>query len=138
MRNTYKSLFKPEYLLWLLAGVVYFFVSRKWALEQKIKGIESDMSGSNGAVSQMAAMYAVRLDAAFRPSGDYRWMNDILGDGTDEDGCYAVAREMQINAVPFDMVSKAYNIKFGRDLMTDLASELDSTELQKFFSYIRK
>jgi hypothetical protein len=119
----------------LFAGLAFFFLYR---IKKSIQANKSakDLSGDNGLIAQLSAQYAVMFDNAFRAWGDPSWVSDWIGDGTDEEGLYEIAKQMQLNKVTFANVVFAYKTKFNRDLTTDLSSELTSAELAKFFSYL--
>jgi len=78
----------------------------------------------------LAIGYAQRLYTAM-VSG-YGWWNAYLGDGTDEDAVYQVAREMHANKVTFSLVSAKFKVIYNEDLLDLLSAELGTDELAKF------
>lgn len=85
--------------------------------------------GENSA-DGVAIGFASRLYAAM--ISGHAWWNDWVGDGTDEESCYQVAREMHAQQIPFALVAAKYRILYTRELLSDLTSELNGEEMQKF------
>ena len=123
-------------VLWGVVGLLAVLFLRKQFLILRSNAAAGNISGTNGIIKQKAAQYAVLFDNAFRAWGDAYWVSHWIGDGTDEQACYDIAKQMQANNVTFADVSEAYRLQFRRDLQTDLSSELTSSELTKFFGYL--
>lgn len=78
-----------------------------------------------------ARQYAARLRNAFNPSGA-SWM--INFDTTNLTEVFAVAEAMKSNNVPFSYVASAYYAAYKDDLAKRLQSELNSKELNQFYT----
>ncbi len=117
----------------LLLGFGTFFGAK--AIKKTIVSKREDKAGgdvdSKNPTTAAATIYAQRLKAAFNPSG-YNWMQSY--DGTNESAIYAVAKEMFTNKVPFTSVQSAYKNLYQRSLTSDLQTELEASELQKFYA----
>lgn len=83
-----------------------------------------------GSADGLAVGYAQRSYTAM--ISGYAWWNDLVGDGTDEEALYQVAREMKTNNVPFALVAGKYKTLYNRELLTDLTNELDTTQMRKY------
>jgi hypothetical protein len=90
---------------------------------------DPDKQSNNAKLQAMASQIATLFSAAFNPSG-VSWMRSV--DGTDEDQCYKNARDMNVNKIPWSMVSTAYKGVFSRDLLQDLQSEMSTSEMNTF------
>jgi hypothetical protein len=64
-------------------------------------------------------------------------MNAMSGSGTDEELIYATFGKL-LNKVNISEISLAYAAKYGRDLQSDLLSELNDKEILNLWSIIDK
>lgn len=85
--------------------------------------------GTN-TVKGRATQYATQLHQAMISTPSWiSWM----GDGTDEQRIFSTAHEIQQDKeVELVDVQQAYKTMYNRDLVTDLTSELDSSDFNKF------
>lgn len=121
---------------WLLRGGFFlavlggtYFIVRKVILEIRRRKL-LDQAGTNTA-DGLAIGYANRCYAAmFR--GATEWYSDWVGDGTDEDAIFQVAREMRANGINLALVSDKYRTLYDRPLLQDLTRELDAGDLATF------
>lgn len=129
-----------DWKVWALIGVAGA-VTTYVVVKQVKKGVEQARENKSAyAIDKVnkkdpreayASSYAQRLYAAFFRVG-WSW----IPDGTDEDAIFLVAQGMKDNKVPFSMVAKAYKNLYAQDLKDDLTSELDSSDLAKFYSIL--
>lgn len=91
----------------------------------------------NGQHSSFSTSYAAMLYSAFFQSGS-EWISDFMGDGTNQELVYDVARQMYQNKVAFSQVNSSYQALYKRDLFKDLQKELSSEEQIKFNSILQK
>lgn len=119
-------------------GTVGYFVVRRMVQKARKNKVSRDLDDVNSKDPRdaYAVNFAQQLRAAFYPSDlDNTWFS-WLPDGTDEEACYAVAKAMKSRNVEFSRVAKAYRNLYGDDLVIDLSSELDSTELRTFYGHL--
>jgi len=103
-----------------VGGLTLFFVVRNAAKNKKRDNTENDQS----AVAQIAKQF----DIAMHPINWGHWFPD----GTDEKSIFEAAYRIINEKINLPEISKAYQaITKGRNLMSDLRSELDSSEYQK-------
>jgi len=116
--------------LFVGGGVGAFFVGKAIfsAIRAMIEKNQYDKPGSETKQS-IASKLSVKFSAAFNPSG-VSWMRAI--DQTNEQAVFECARDLNINKIPWSMISSAYKGTQGRELLSDLQSELDSEELNLF------
>lgn len=117
----------------LAAGLVYWWLQRRQKEAEKAKAEQEKRkvlsTVGTGSKEGLAVAFANRLYAAMH---DVTW----LWDGTDEKAMYEVAAESKQKGVPFALIQAAFRKIFNRELMRDIASELNSREQQTFFSKI--
>lgn len=127
-----------EIVLILGGGVAAFILGKKLfnsirANIEENQYYKPDKNTDNSQKQSIASQLAVKFSAAFNPSGN-SWMRSI--DQTDEKAIFQCARDMNKNKIPWSMVSTAYKGTIGRDLLSDLQSELDANELNLFNSIL--
>lgn len=81
--------------------------------------------------NDMNVQHAVSLNNAMNPSGN-NWMRNF--DGTDEAGMYQIAEKI----TNWPAVVQAYQTLYNRNLIDDINSELDSSELDNFNAILNK
>lgn len=103
------------------------------ALYNKIKRDQATNRLGTDTPEGKAAYMAERFYAAFIPSGK-EWLNDNIGDGSDEEALYQLAREMGEMGITLADIAKQYNaLHPNRDFVKDL-QDINAAELAKFNS----
>ena len=117
--------------LFIGGGIGAYFVGKKLfdAIRAIIERNQYYKPGNETSKQTIASQLAVKFSAAFNPSG-VSWMRAM--DQTNEQAVFECARDMNKNKIPWSMVSGAYKGTIGRDLLSDLQSELDSDEIALF------
>lgn len=112
-----------------------FFAARSLSKKLKERKQENAVNqvDSKDPKRALASTLAQRTYTAFFPSG-YPGM----WDGTDEAALFRVARELFVNKIPFTYLTEAYRKLYSRQLAQDLADELSSDELSRFYSLYQK
>lgn len=113
------------------AFVGYKLISKK--LKEKKQENAVNQVDSKDPKRALAATLAQKAYTAFFPSGyPGAW------DGTDEDALYSVAKQMFTNKVPYAYLTEAYRKLYSRQFAQDLANELSSDELSRFYANYQK
>lgn len=119
-------------LFWILgtgvvAGAGYFLYKKGGSIIDNInqRNLDNQIDSKKDPKLSLAAEFAQRLFVA------------MDGAGTDEDEMYLVAQEMKNNGVSFTLVSSAFRKLTGDSLTEWLNDDLTSSEIAKFYSYLR-
>jgi hypothetical protein len=123
---------------WLLRGGFFIAVvgGSYWLLRNIILTIRRnrDLSklGTN-TPEGIALGFASRCYAALIPTG-HPWVNDTVGDGTELEDLFQIAREIHRAgpAVDFGLVSSKYRSLYDRDLLRDISNDLSKSDVSKF------
>lgn len=122
----------------LTVGTVGYFLVRRMVQKARSNQSTKDLDDINAKDPRdaYAVSFAQQIRAAFNPADlDNTWFS-WLPDGTDEEALYRVAREMRSRNVEFSRVAKAYRNLYQSELVRDLTSELDTTELRTFYGHL--
>ena len=114
-----------KYTLILIAALVIgFFLYRKVKKYLNDKKILSTnvVTGKEGLANILADRARVAM----------------AGMGTNEEALYDIAKIIARGKTTFEAVAGAYLSKYNRDLAKDIQSELNSSEMKKFYSFMGK
>ena len=103
-------------------------------IKQKREKGAGDQVDSKDNTKAMATTFAQQLRSAFNPSGQ-DWMRSF--DTTNLTAVFDVAKKMYQNKVPFSAVSTAYNNLYQASFVSHLQDELNSSEVEKFYSILK-
>lgn len=127
--NTLKKILSDKRVVFILLGIVLFFLLKKYIK----KGIKKIKENKFDKVShEDPNKLALNFRNSANPSG-YDWMIDF--DGTDEESMLNIGQRIKDLNLQED-VSKAYRQKFDETLEDRVNKELDGEDLRLFESLI--
>ncbi|BDD04446.1 hypothetical protein [Aureibacter tunicatorum] len=131
--GAFKSIPKEVYIIGAGIGVTVLLVNViKKAADKARYNAAINVIGKD-TKKGMATMLATQLYSAMYNSVLPTWFPD----GTNEVLIYKVAQEMHKHQITFDLVSDQYKKLYsGRQLLSDLESELDENEMRYMWSYL--
>ena len=110
------------------AGGAYLLVKKLVNDAQRTSALKD--YGNPNSTDGLAARFATQFYSAIVQTAE--WVNDTVGDGTDQDLVYKTAGEMYRTRVTLYEVSAKYKALYRRDLVADLQKDLSAAEMESF------